>query len=79
MVTVLRSGGLRIVIYVDDHEPAHVHVLGDGEAKIDLGAGSDEPSLVWSIGFSNADVRRAYRLVRSHREMLIARWRELHG
>jgi uncharacterized protein DUF4160 len=76
MVTVLRSGGLRVVIYLDDHEPAHVHVVGDGEAKIDLGAAVDEPVLVWSVGFSNADVRRAYRLVREH---LIAKWRELHG
>lgn len=79
MVTVLRSGGLRIVVYLDDHEPAHVHVLGDGEAKIELGIGSGEPDLVWSVGFSNADVRRAYRLVRDHRDMLIAKWRELHG
>jgi hypothetical protein len=79
MVTVLRSGGLRVVIYLDDHEPAHVHVLGDGEAKIDLGVGSDEPVLVWSVGFTNADVRRAHRLVREHRDALIAKWREYHG
>jgi hypothetical protein len=79
MVTVLRSGGLRVVIYLDDHEPAHVHVIGDGEAKIDLGTGLDEPVLIWSVGFSNADVRRAYRLVRDHRDALIAKWREYHG
>ncbi|WP_244475818.1 DUF4160 domain-containing protein [Methylobacterium sp. Leaf93] len=36
MVTVLRSGGLRVIIFVDDHEPAHVHVFGDGHAKINL-------------------------------------------
>ena len=79
MVTVLRSGGLRVVIYLDDHEPAHVHVIGDGEAKIDLGVGSDEPVLVWSVGFGNADLRRAYRLVREHHDALIAKWREYHG
>lgn len=79
MVTVLRSGGLRVVIYLDDHEPAHVHVLGDGEAKIDLGFASGELELVWARGFSNADLRRAFRLVRDNREALIARWREYHG
>jgi hypothetical protein len=28
MPTVLRSGSLRVVIYPNDHPPAHVHVLG---------------------------------------------------
>jgi hypothetical protein len=34
MVTVHRAHGLRVVIFVDDHEPAHVHVFGDGRAEI---------------------------------------------
>jgi hypothetical protein len=34
IVTVLRAEGLRVVIFVNDHQPAHVHVFGDGEAKI---------------------------------------------
>ena len=54
-------------------------MIGDGEAKIGLGDGSDEPALIWSVGFSNADLRRAYRLVREHRDALIAKWREYHG
>lgn len=76
---MLRSGGLRIVIYLDDHEPAHVHVIGDGEAKIDLGAASRVPELIWSRGFSSADLCRAFRLVRAHRDELIERWSEIHG
>lgn len=76
---MLRSGGLRVVIYLDDHEPAHVHVLAGGEAKIHLGAETSEPELVWSRGLTNAEVRRAWRLVRDNRDLLIARWRELHG
>jgi len=36
MVTVLRQFGLRFVIYTADHEPPHVHVYGDGEARIDI-------------------------------------------
>jgi hypothetical protein len=31
--TVLRIGNLPVVIYPNDHRPAHVHVIGaDGEA-----------------------------------------------
>lgn len=31
MITVLRAAGLRFVIYLNDHEPAHLHVYGDGK------------------------------------------------
>ncbi|HTW71301.1 MAG TPA: DUF4160 domain-containing protein [Acetobacteraceae bacterium] len=46
MVTVLRAHGLRVVIFANDHLPAHVHVFGDGEAKIDLCGADGVPS--WS-------------------------------
>ena len=36
MVTVLREAGMRFVIYTDDHEPAHTHIYGDGEARINI-------------------------------------------
>ncbi|HEY2609796.1 MAG TPA: DUF4160 domain-containing protein [Reyranella sp.] len=39
MPTVLRIGGLRIMIYSSDHRPAHVHVIGGG------GRGSIQPEL----------------------------------
>ena len=80
MVTVLRADGLRIVIYANDHLPAHVHVLGDGEAKIDLtGGGTSGPRLVWAEAMSRADIRRALRLVAERRAFLLARWEEIHG
>ncbi len=34
MHTVSRQDGFRVVIYTDDHEPPHVHVLkGETEVK----------------------------------------------
>ncbi len=30
MPTVVRNSGFRVVIYTNDHDPAHVHVLKDG-------------------------------------------------
>jgi hypothetical protein len=47
MVTVYRGAGLRVVIFVDDHEPAHVHVFGDGQVKIGLLGPDGRPELIW--------------------------------
>lgn len=79
MVTVLRASGLRVVIFVDDHQPAHVHVFGDGQAKINLLAANGAPDLVWSDGMTRGEVRRALRIVVEQQAMLLARWKEIHG
>ena len=50
MVVIHRAHGFRFVIYTADHEPAHVHVTGAGQAKINLLGTNDEPELVFSIG-----------------------------
>jgi hypothetical protein len=34
---------------LDDHEPAHVHVFGDGQAKINLLGNDGKPELVACI------------------------------
>ena len=46
MPTSLCFGGLRVVIYTNDHPPPDVHVIGVGtEAKIALGSEGERPSL----------------------------------
>jgi hypothetical protein len=79
MVTVLRAEGLRVIIYTNDHVPAHVHVLGDGEAKIDLAGPQGAPVLVWADGMTRGEVRRAMRLVTEQQAFLRQRWEDIHG
>jgi uncharacterized protein DUF4160 len=79
MVTVLRAHGLRVVIYANDHRPAHVHVFGDGEAKIDLLGADGAPDLVWADGMTRGEVRRAMRIVVEQQAFLLARWEDIHG
>jgi hypothetical protein len=79
MVTVHREHGMRVVIFTDDHVPAHVHVFGSGEAKIDLQGPNDSPELVWVVGMTRTEVRKAMQIVAENRESLIARWRSIHG
>ena len=79
MVTVYRAHGLRIVIFVDDHEPAHVHVFGDGEAKINLAGGDGAPELIYAIGMTRGEVRKAMSVVKEQQAYLLERWNEIHG
>jgi hypothetical protein len=79
VAVVYRQHGLRFIIYVDDHEPAHVHVRGDGEAKIELGNAEVAATLVFSTGLSNADLRRAMRVVGARNEQFLQDWKKFHG
>lgn len=78
MVTVHREGGFRIVIYKDDHEPAHVHVIKDGEVIINLVGAGNRPEVRQVYGTTDADVRKAMRIVTRLRAKLLARWQEIH-
>lgn len=79
MVTIFRADGLRFVIFVDDHEPAHVHVFGDGEAKINLLGLSGEPELIWADGMKRGDIRKAMRIVEEQQDAFLESWRNIHG
>ena len=79
MVTVHREAGLRFVIFTDDHEPAHVHVIGDGNAKIDLAGPDGKPHLVTNNGFKAGDLRKAMQIVTEQRTWLLEKWNHYHG
>ena len=79
MVTIYPGSGLQVVIFVDDHEPAHVHVFGDGQAKINLAGPDGEPELIWAVGMKRNDIRRAMRIVTEHQVSFLERWTEIHG
>jgi hypothetical protein len=77
MNVVLRAHGMRFFIFVDDHQPAHVHVRGSGRVKIDIS--QPRVRLISENGMKANDVRRALEAAQSHREELLAAWRQLHG
>lgn len=80
MPTVLRLEGLRVVIYPDDHRPAHVHVWGtDGEAVFILNCPDGPPSLREAYGFGSKDVSRIGKDLVGHMAVLCGKWSEIHG
>lgn len=68
VVTIYRAHGLRVVIFVDDHEPAHVHVFGDGQVRINLVGAAGGPELIWAEIRKRSDVRRAMKIVIERRD-----------
>jgi hypothetical protein len=76
MPTVMHVDGLRVVIYLNDHPPAHVHVIGSGwMVVIDL----IRLEVREAIGCSKRDARRALRLIANHEDELMDAWRRFHG
>ena len=75
MVPVLLAAGMRFVIHTDDHEPAHVHVYGNGEARIDI----LRLVPISNRRMSRRDLSRAIALVAENRDMLLDKWRQIHG
>jgi hypothetical protein len=79
MVVVHRAYGFRFVIYTLDHQPAHVHVTGAGQAKINLLGPGGAPELVSSIGIKRSDMRRLIAEVIERRDDFLQEWERIHG
>ena len=79
MVTIDRLSGFRVVIYVEDHPPPHVHVQGDGEVKIHLVGSDGEPEIVKNRNMKLRDASRALRLVQENQLAYLRLWKTMHG
>lgn len=80
MPTVLRFEGLRVVIYLNDHRPAHVHVTGtEGEAVFILNCPDGPPELLESYGrFNSRKLGRIQNDLSAHPFDLCQKWSEIH-
>jgi hypothetical protein len=80
MPTVLRLGKLRVVIYPNDHRPAHVHVIGpNAEAVFNLHCPDGPPELRESMGFALHELNRIVDLLQQALKSLCKQWRSIHG
>ena len=78
MPTVLREKGYRFVIYPNDHQPAHVHVIkAGGEIKVDISQ-PDNIQVITVVGMKNQEALTALKLVRQHQNFLLSKWEEIH-
>jgi hypothetical protein len=78
MPNVLSENGFQVMIYPDDHRPAHVHVYKSGVVVINLNNRRTSPSVREIVGMSRQDVRAALILVTQHKQALVKAWRRHH-
>jgi len=77
--TVIRFNRYRVVIYPNDHRPAHVHVIGpDVEAVFVLNCPDGPPELRESIGLSAPELNIIADRLGSALTALCPAWRSIH-
>ena len=80
MPTVARFDGLRVVIYPNDHEPEHVHVIGGGcEAVFLLHCPWGLPERREVYGFTDGQVAQIRRKLARMIRDLYGAWERIHG
>ena len=80
MPTVLTIFGLRVVIYPNDHRPAHVHVQGNGcEAVFNLHCPDGPPDLRENYGFSQKELGKIADALTKNMVELCTKWTVING
>jgi hypothetical protein len=79
MPTLLRIDGLRVVIYPNDHRPAHVHVIGSSEAVFFLNCPDGPIELRENYGFTRSDLNAILSELTKHLTAMCNHWRRIHG
>ena len=81
----LRFGGVRFVVYMNDHPPRHVHgFAGETEAIVDLRldgtvALARRYDAVRPANAKRSEVKRILKAAAEHFEELAALWEAIHG
>lgn len=78
--TVMRLDGLRVVVYPNDHRPAHVHVIGRGcEAVFNLNCPAGPVELRENYGFASREFGRILDVLTANLWDLCRAWESIHG
>lgn len=79
MPTVFRHDGFRVVIYPNDHGPAHVHgVKPDRQAVFFLNCPGGPPKLRENDGLAAAELRGLQAAIAKQLMLCCEKWKGLH-
>lgn len=75
----MQLAGARVVIYPNDHRPAHVHVIRGGcEAVFKLHCPDGPPELRENFGFTRKDLREFSAALMAELHKLCDAWEHIH-
>lgn len=78
MPELFRMYGFLFMFFSHEHEPMHVHVIGnEGEAKFSWNG--DRFVLEKSRNVKHNDLRRIRDVISSNSDIIVKRWKELFG
>ncbi len=78
MPELFRMYGFLFMFFSHEHEPMHVHVIGnEGEAKFSWNG--DRFVLEESRNFKHNDLRRIKDVISNNSDIIVKRWEELFG
>jgi hypothetical protein len=80
MPTILRFRNFRVVIWPNDHTPAHVHALRSADfAIVILSCWNGVPYMRESKGITAAEHRAILKFVKDNQTTLCEAWEAIHG
>jgi hypothetical protein len=80
MPTIFSINAVRVVVYPNDHRPAHVHLVGKGvEAVMNLNCPIGPPELRENYGFPSQTISELRNRVETALNSLCEKWEEIHG
>ncbi len=80
MPTVYRFAGMRVVIYPNDHRPAHVHVQSASQEAVFVLNCTDGPTILReNFGFGRPELGRITKELAANLPGLCANWSDMHG
>ena len=76
MPTIFEKDGYKFFFYSNEHDPVHVHVRhGGGEAVFEV---ETHVEFRESQNMKMLELRKALKLVRENRDLILEKWYEYH-
>jgi hypothetical protein len=76
----MRLDALRVVVYPNDHRPAHVHVIGRGlESVFNLNCPAGPVELRENYGFPTRELTHILAALTANLRHLCRAWEHIHG